>query len=118
MATWQIDIFGTISMVPIEWNIVVSIGFTLLAVLNIYEGKFIEKCFFSIIFDALWMMAETLVGNVLMIYCEPIADSHRIGSFVSKLLFLVVVVALKKVFGKEEIQELQVGMVWDLYLFR
>ena len=109
LATWQIDIFGTISMVPIEWNIVVSIGFTLLAVLNIYEGKFIEKCFFSIIFDALWMMAETLVGNVLMIYCEPIADSHRIGSFVSKLLFLVVVVALKKVFGKEEIQELSGG---------
>lgn len=109
LATWQIDIFGTISMVPIEWNIVVSLGFTLLAVLNIYEGKFIEKCFFSIIFDALWMMAETLVGNVLMIYCEPIADSQGIGSFVSKLLFLVVVVALKKVFGKEEIQELSGG---------
>lgn len=44
-----------------------------------------------------------------MIYCEPIADSQGIGSFVSKLLFLVVVVALKKVFGKEEIQELSGG---------
>ena len=109
LVVWQIDIFGIIRMIPIEWNIFVSIGFTLLAVLNIYEGKFIEKCFFSIIFDALWMMAETLVGNVLMIYCEPIADSQGIGSFVSKLLFLVVVVALKKVFGKEEIQELSGG---------
>ena len=85
LVAWQIDVFGMISMIPIEWNIVVSIGFTLLAVLNIFEGKFIEKCFFSIIFDALWMLAETLVGNLLMIYCEPIADSQVIGSFVSKL---------------------------------
>ena len=106
LVAWQIDVFGMISMIPIEWNIVVSVGFTLLAVLNIFEGKFIEKCFFSIIFDALWMLAETLVGNLLMIYCEPIADSQVIGSFVSKLLFLVVVIALKKVFGKEEVQEL------------
>lgn len=109
LVTWQIDIFGIIRIIPIEWNIVVSIGFTLVAVLNIYEGRFIEKCFFSIIFDTLWMLAETLVGNLLMIYCEPIADSQGIGSFVSKLLFLVVVVALKKVFGKEEIQELSGG---------
>lgn len=104
LAVWQIDIFGIIRMIPIEWNIVVSIGFTLLAVLSIFEGKFAEKCFFSIIFDALWMLAETLVGNLLMIYCEPIADSQAIGSLGSKLLFLVVVVALKKVFMKEEVQ--------------
>lgn len=109
MVVWQIDIFGIIRMIPIEWNIFVSIGFTLLAVLNIFEGKFIEKCFFSIIFDALWMLVETLVGNLLMIYCESIADSQVIGSFVSKLLFLVVVAALKKVFMKEEIQELSGG---------
>ena len=109
LVVWQIDIFGIIRMIPIEWNIFVSIGFTLLAVLNIFEGKFIEKCFFSIIFDALWMLVETLVGNLLMIYCESIADSQVIGSFVSKLLFLVVVAALKKVFMKEEIQELSGG---------
>ena len=116
LAVWQIDIFGIIRMIPIEWNIVVSIGFTLLAVLSIFEGKFAEKCFFSIIFDALWMLAETLVGNLLMIYCEPITDSQAIGSFVSKLLFLVVVAALKKVFMKEEVQELSgrygIGLVF------
>ena len=100
LVAWQTDIFGIVSMIPIEWNIVVSIGVTLIAVLNIFEGKFIEKCFFSIIFDALWMLVETLVGNLLMIYCELVADSQVIGSFVSKLMFLVVVVALKKVFMK------------------
>lgn len=106
LAVWQIDIFGIISMIPIEWNIVVTMVFTLFAVLNIFEGKFAEKCFFAIIFDTLWMLAETLVGNLLMIYCEAIADSRIIGSCVSKILFFVVVVALKKVFMKEEVREL------------
>lgn len=105
LVTWQVDIFGMVRTIPIEWNIVVSIGFTLLAVLNIYEGRFIEKCFFSIIFDTLWMLAETLVGNLLMIYCKSITDSRALGSFISKLLFLLVVAALKKFFGKEEIQD-------------
>ncbi len=109
LAAWQIDILGIIHMIPIEWNILVSIGFTLFVVLNIFEGKFIEKCFFSIIFDALWMLTETMVGNLLMIYCESIADSQVIGSFVSKLMFFVVVAALKKVFVKEEVQELSGG---------
>ena len=109
LVAWQIDIFGIVSMIPIEWNIVVSIGVTLIAVFNIFEGKFIEKCFFSIIFDALWMLVETMVGNLLMIYCELVADSQVIGSFVSKLMFFVVVVALKKVFTKEEVQELSGG---------
>ena len=109
LVAWQIDIFGIVSMIPIEWNIVVSIGVTLIAVFNIFEGKFIEKCFFSIIFDALWMLVETMVGNLLMIYCELVADSQVIGSFVSKLMFFVVVVALKKVFTKKEVQELSGG---------
>ena len=106
LAVWQIDILGIVRTISIERNIVVSIGFTLLAVLNIFEGRFIEKCFFSIIFDVLWMLAETLVGNVLMIYCEPIADLQVLGSLISKLLFFLVIVALKKIFGKGEIQEL------------
>ena len=103
-------------MIPIGWNIVMSIGVTLFVVANIFEGKFAEKCFFSIIFDALWMLTETMVGNLLMIYCETIADSRIIGSCVSKVLFFVVVIALKKVFTKEEVQELSgrygIGLVF------
>ena len=83
-----------------------TIGFTLFAVINVFIGKFLEQCFFAIIFDALWMLTETLVGNLLLIYCETIMDLRLLGAFASKILFLVVIVALKKVFMKEEIQEL------------
>lgn len=103
---WQSDIFEIIGKFPLACNIAISMGFTLFAVFNMFDGKFGEKCFLSIIFDALWMLVETLVGNLLMIYCEPIADSQVIGSFISKFLFFMVIVALKKVFMKEEVQEL------------
>ncbi|MDO4471073.1 MAG: ATP-binding protein [Bacillota bacterium] len=109
LGVWQIDILGIICMIPSGWNIVMSIGVTLFVVANIFEGEFAEKCFFSIIFDALWMLTETMVGNLLMIYCEAIADSRIIGSCVSKVLFFVVVIALKKVFTKEEVRELPSG---------
>lgn len=106
LAIWQIDIFGIICKVPMEWNIVISIGFTLLAVINIFEGKFSEKCFFTVIFDTLWMLAEILVNNLLMMYCEKIIYEQIFGSFFSKLFFFVVVVTLKKIFTKQEVQEL------------
>ncbi|MFQ8655473.1 MAG: sensor histidine kinase [Mediterraneibacter gnavus] len=109
LVIWQIDILGIICMIPIGWNIVMSVGVTLFVVANMFEGKFTEKCFFSIIFDALWMLIETMVGNLLMIYCEAIADSRIIGSCVSKVVFFVVVIALKKVFTKEEVREFPSG---------
>mgnify|MGYP000063790895 CR=1 FL=1 len=76
-----------------------------------------EQCFFAIIFDALWMLTETLVGNLLLIYCETIMDLRLLGAFASKILFLVVIVALKKVFMKEEIQELRANIAFYLFLF-
>lgn len=116
LVTWQMEVFGIISMIPMEWNIVLSMGFTLFAVTNIFEGRFTGKCFFSIIFDALWMLAETFVGNLLMIYCEELVEIQVIGSFISKIIFLMIVVALKKVFMKEEVQGLSgrysVGLVF------
>lgn len=116
LVTWQMEVFGIISMIPMEWNIVLSMGFTLFAITNIFEGRFTGKCFFSIIFDALWMLAETFVGNLLMIYCEELVEIQVIGSFISKIIFLMIVVALKKVFMKEEVQGLSgrysVGLVF------
>lgn len=103
---WQGDMLGIISKISIGWNICLSMGATILAAINIFAGKFAEKCFFSIVFDALWMLSETLVGSLLMIYCEATVDFHVIGSCISKILFFMLVEALKKVFMKEEVQEL------------
>ena len=106
---WQLSIPEIIRILPAARNIGVTVGVTLFAVMNIFDGKIWKKCFFVIIFDAVWMLVETLVNNLLMLYCEHLAVSQRLGALVSKLLFLAVLMALKKIFTNEEIKELPAG---------
>ena len=51
---------------------------------------------------------ETLSNYMLMTYCEQYAESEALGSVTSKLIFLIIIVALKKVFTDDEIKELPV----------
>lgn len=81
---------------------------TLFAVMSAYEGRGYEKCVFVIGFNAIWMLMETLCNYILMIYCELYAKVLPLGSFISKLFFLVVIIALKRVFCNDEIKELPV----------
>ena len=106
---WQLSIPEIVRILPAARNIGVTVGITLFAVISIFEGKIWKKCFFVIIFDAVWMLVETLVNNLLMLYCEYLAVSQRFGAFVSKLLFFAVILALKKIFTNEEIKELPAG---------
>ena len=106
---WQLSIPEIVRILPAARNIGVTVGVTLFAVISIFEGKIWKKCFFVIIFDAVWMLVETLVNNLLMLYCEYLAVSQRFGAFVSKLLFFAVILALKKIFTNEEIKELPAG---------
>ena len=106
---WQLDIPETIHELPAACNIGVTMGITLFAVMNIFEEKFWMKCFFSITFDAIWMLAETLIGDILMIYGASIAELQSFGSFASKLLLFVVILALRKVFMSEKVMGLSPG---------
>lgn len=84
---------------------------TLIAVMMIYEGKFWNKCMFVITFDAIWMLIETFSGYILLIYFgqfEILQTLAEVGSFVSKLLFLFAIMALKRVFTDDEIKDLPV----------
>lgn len=103
---WEFFIIHIIKTIPVYVNIFVTIGITIFTVSVVYKGSFWSKCFFSIAFDAIWMLLETLSNYILIIYCEVYASSQPIGSLVSKILFLLVIFALKKVFTNDEIKEL------------
>ena len=106
--TWEFFISCIINEIPSYVNIFVTIGITLFAVSAVYQGGFWNKCFFSIAFDAIWMLLETLSNYILIIYCEVYASSQPVGSFVSKILFLIVIFALRKVFTNDEIKDLPI----------
>ena len=94
---------------PPYLNVGLTILDTLAAVILIYEGKFWKKCVFVIAFSAIWMMIETFSGYVFLIYFgqfEALQTLAGLGSFVSKCLFLCVIMALKRVLTDDEIRDL------------
>lgn len=103
---WQLMVSDIVRTSSVVFNIGVTVGVTLLAVISIFEGKFWKKCFFTLVFDTIWMLLETLLNDFLMISCERLAFSQNFGSLASKLLFLMVIIALKKVLTNEEVMEL------------
>lgn len=103
---WQLIIPNIIHRFPIGYNIGITVLLTLFTVTNIYDGKGWIKCFFGISFDAIWMLVETLVGAVLIIYSANIVELQPVGSLISKVIFFIVIMALKKVFSNEKIKEL------------
>lgn len=103
LVLWQMDIPNIIYKFPKTWSIGVTVGFTLFVVVSVFEGKLWMKVFFSVTFDAIWMLAEMLIGSLLLFYGKSITEWQAFGSFTSKILFLIVIVALRKVLTNEKI---------------
>lgn len=106
---WQMGIPEVINSLPGAWNIGTTVALTLFVVANMFEGKLWMEVFFSVTFDAIWMLVEMLVGSILMFYGESIIEQQIFGSFTSKILFFTVIIALRKVFTNEKIMELPPG---------
>lgn len=106
---WQFDVSNIIHMLSAAQNICVTLGVTLFAVISIFEGKVWMRCFFSVTFDAIWMLAEMLIGDLLLIYGGNIVELQIFGSLASKLFLFIVIIALKRVFTNEKIRELPPG---------
>ena len=103
LVLWQFSIPFIVHTLEPIWNVVVGGVFTLFAVANIFEGSIGMKCFFAAMFDTIWVLSETLVGDLVMIYGVNIENVQVWGSVTSKILFLMIIGALKKVFTNEKI---------------
>ncbi len=58
---WQLMVSDVVRTSSVVFNIGVTVGITLLAVISIFEGKFWKKCFFTLIFDTIWMLNEEVM---------------------------------------------------------
>ncbi len=108
-AVWQLIIVKS-SGLPVYMNISITTIATFFAVFIVYEEGF-WKCIFSITFNAIWMLLEVLCGYILLFYCKQfvvLQELKPLGSFISKLLFLLIILSLRRVFMDDEIKELSV----------
>ena len=103
--SWQFVIAIPINF-PAYINIAITILITLFAITTIYKGIWLNKCVFAIVFNAIWMLLETLCNYILVIYCEKYAMIQSVGSLLSKIFYLMVIIALKNLFTDNDIKEL------------
>lgn len=104
---WQI-LISQVNVLPSFLNIVVSVLLVSLICLSSYEGTFLQRIVFSVLINAIWMLAELMVGYIFISSGIPIYYSlpQFYGSLMSKLLALLLMIVLKKFFKNENIKHL------------
>lgn len=117
LMVWQIGISDCINFsLSAIYNIGVTIGVSLFVVMIVFYGKIWKKFFFCIAFDAIWMLSELLMHNLLLIYCDYLARSRLFGSFTSKVLLMIVIITLKHVFTSKKFMDLSDKYSFSLVL--
>ena len=104
---WQI-IISQINVLPSYVNILISIVLASLICLSSYEAGALQQIVFSVIINAIWMLAELMVGYVFISSGIDIYYSFPqfIGSLLSKFLTLLLMIVLKKFFKNENVKNL------------
>lgn len=96
-------------LLPAYINISIATVITLILAIITYSGGFWNKCIFSVAFNAIGMLTEILSGYLFVICFAKVLDSdlYRIlGSLTSKMIFLMFILVLRRVFTNEKIKEL------------
>lgn len=101
---WQL-IIGRIFIFPAYMNVIISVILTCM-ICTAYEGGFLQKVVFSVLINAIWMLAEFLVGYVFILSGIDYKAPQFSGSVLSKIFIIVLVWFLKKFFHNENIRNL------------
>lgn len=104
---WQI-IISRINILPSYVNIIISLILVSLIGLSSYEAGVLQQIVFSVIINAIWMLAELIVGYIFISSGIHIYYSipQFVGSVLSKLLTLILMIVLKSFFKNENVKNL------------
>ena len=102
---WQL-IIGSINILPAYINVIISIILVSLVCIGEFEGNILQKFVFSVLINAIWMLAEFLVGYGFVLCGIDYMIPQFWGSLLSKLVALILIVCLQKFFHDENIKNL------------
>lgn len=111
---WQLMMSRRIMFVEIV-NLAIVILVTILVAWKGYQGGFKKKIIFSVLFNAIAMLSETFCGYAFMILSIDYLVPRQLGSLISKILFLIVILALRRFFRSKQIRELPDRMTLLLF---
>ena len=103
---WQL--LNEINIFPAYINVIISIVLILSICVFAYEASYIEKILFSVMLLALWMLMELIVGYIMELMGYSYINSAQIGSVLSEMLTLILIIILKIYFRNENIKDLPI----------
>ena len=86
-------------------RLLISVVFVMMVSFSV-KGSMFQRSVFAIIYNAIWMLSEVLTGYFLMVFNVDIIVQNLVGSMISKLLLLALVIVLKVFFSHGVLQEL------------
>lgn len=102
---WQIASLTILGGIPSWLRLIVSILFV--AVVGVcYEGDLSGKIVFAVIYNAVWLLSELLTGSFFLLVRLPVAEYELLGSAISKLVLLFLIVMLKKFYSNDNMNVL------------
>lgn len=102
---WQICSILNIIKLPDYCILAISVFAVLLVSMN-YEGHIFRKIVFTFVYNSIWMLAEILLVFIFIAIGLNYDAQELLGSFLSKVFLFVIVEALKRFFGNENIKDL------------
>lgn len=97
---WQIMSLFIFVNITAGFRLILSVVFVILVSIC-FVGAFTGKLVFAIIYNAVWMLEELLIGSFFLVIGLDIAKYEILGSIISKILLLVVVKSLQLFFWHE-----------------
>ncbi len=88
------------------YTILVITVFAVLLVSFSYEGNIFRKIVFTLVYNSIWMLTEILLVFIFIAIGSNYGEQELLGSLLSKVFLLIIVEALKRFFGNENIKDL------------
>ena len=102
---WQICSILNFIKLP-DYAILVISVFAVLLVSFSYEGHVFRKIVFVLVYNSIWMLTEILLVFIFIAIGLNYDAQEILGSLLSKVFLFVIVEALKRFFGNENIKDL------------
>lgn len=104
-AIWQMLSLSDLAGFPAWLRLMISIGFVI-AVGFCFCGDCFGKFVFAVIYNAVWMLGEVLIGAFFFVLGLSIEKYDIWGSFLSKLLLIVIIKLLRCFFQRASVSTL------------
>lgn len=102
---WQIVSMKNLQVLSSRMRLCISVIFVVVLSVTVV-GSLVGKLVFAIIYNAIWMFSETIIGCLFIMFHIDYLANELYGSILSKMLLLLLIKVLQRFFSYQTMREL------------